>query len=267
MKRIAWLTDVHLEFAHSPEETESFLDSIVATNPDCLLVGGDTSTAPYLAEALLLLEERLGVPIYFVLGNHDFYYGSISHVRNLAENLTSTHRWLRWLTAAGIVELTPQTGLIGHDGWADGRLGKASESQILLSDYSLIDEFKGLSSEGRFRKLNELGDEAADYFRQLLPSALARFPNVLLLTHVPPFREASSHEGKLSDDEYLPHFACKAVGEALAEVMEAHPGCSLTALCGHTHGYGEVTILPNLHVKTGGAEYGRPRLQEIITVT
>jgi hypothetical protein len=48
--------------------------------------------------------------------------------------------------------------------------------------------------------------------------------------------------------------------------MQAHPGCQLTVLCGHTHGEGEATILPNLLVKTGGAEYGKPRLNELIVV-
>jgi predicted phosphohydrolase len=266
MKRIAWLTDIHQEFVHSPREIQDFLDSVAAPKPDCVLVGGDTSTANHLAETLLMLEVRLRVPVYFVLGNHDFYYGSIRQVRHLAEDLTRTHECLRWLPAAGIVELGPQTGLIGHDGWADGRLGKAGESQVMLSDYTLIDEFVGLPAQERFRQLNELGDEAADYLRDVLPPALQLFPNLLLLTHVPPFRESCWHEGHISGDEYLPHFTCKAVGDVLVRAMQASPGCSLTVLCGHTHGEGRVSILPNLHVRTGGAKYGQPRLQEMISV-
>ena len=40
----------------------------------------------------------------------------------------------------------------------------------------------------------------------------------------------------------------------------------LTVLCGHTHGAGEVKILPNLLVKTGGAEYKKPELQNPIFI-
>ena len=266
MKHLAWLTDIHLEFVHSPEESDGVLDSVKAAKPDCVLLGGDTSTATHLADTLLMLEDRLRIPIYFVLGNHDFYYGSISQVRRLANDLTREHARLHWLPAAGVVELTPRTGLLGHDGWGDGRLGKGADSEIYLSDYSVIEEFIGLPAGERFQKLNQLGDEAAKHFRNVLPAALERFPNLILLTHVPPFGESCWYEGHVSGDDYLPHFACKAVGDEILRVAESRPQCLLTVLCGHTHGQGEVSILPNLRVKTGGAEYGQPRLQEIITV-
>lgn len=115
---------------------------------------------------------------------------------------------------------------------------------------------------------NELGDEAARYLKRQLLSAVARFPNLILLTHVPPLKEACWSEGQISDDEFLPHFTCSAVGDVLIATMRAHPECRLTVLCGHTHGEGEATILPNLLVKTGGAdaERGNPHLNKLIIV-
>jgi len=65
--------------------------------------------------------------------------------------------------------------------------------------------------------------------------------------HVPPFRNACWHEGKISDDEYLPHFACKAVGDVLVDVMKKYPEGKLTVLCGHTYSKGVANILPNLY--------------------
>jgi hypothetical protein len=81
----------------------------------------------------------------------------------------------------------------------------------VLNDYYLIEELTGLSRQDRFMQLAKLGDQAAEHFRSFLPEACARFQNLILLTHVPPFREACSHEGRISSDDYLPHFACKAV--------------------------------------------------------
>ncbi|MEA3468158.1 MAG: hypothetical protein U9R57_08050 [Thermodesulfobacteriota bacterium] len=46
--------------------------------------------------------------------------------------------------------------------------------------------------------------------------------------------------------------------------MSAYPDRQMTVLCGHTHSSGQVTILPNLLVKTGGAEYGSPMIQEAL---
>ena len=47
MKRIAWLTDIHLEFL-ARGETFNFIDQVEATNPDLVLIGGDTGTAKNL---------------------------------------------------------------------------------------------------------------------------------------------------------------------------------------------------------------------------
>jgi 3',5'-cyclic-AMP phosphodiesterase len=48
--------------------------------------------------------------------------------------------------------------------------------------------------------------------------------------------------------------------------MESRPNRKLTVLCGHTHGRGEVEILPNLKVLTGGAQYGKPEIQPLLDV-
>ena len=80
---------------------------------------------------------------------------------------------------------------------------------------------------------------------------------------MPPLREACWHEGAISDDQWSPHFTCQAVGTALVEIMRDHPDHRLTVLCGHTHGSGECAPLPNVHVLTGGAEYGRPAVNRL----
>lgn len=264
MKRIAWTTDIHLDFLEDPAQIGAFCQSIGETNPDVVIIGGDIAVAATIEESLLLLAKHLQRPIYFVLGNHDFYKGSIAGVRARVAQLTKRSPWLHWLSQSGVIELTPKTGLIGHDGWADGRLGNRVRSEVMLNDYFLIQEFVGLAPLRRFAKLSELGDEAARYLNRQLLSAITRFQNIILLTHVPPFKEACWFEGQISDDEFLPHFTCSVVGDVLIEIMREHPECRLTVLCGHTHGEGETMILSNLHVKTGGAEYGKPRLNELI---
>jgi hypothetical protein len=176
---------------------------------------------------------------------------------------------LHYLPDSGVVPLTPEACLVGHDGWADGRLGDYAGSDVLLNDYGLIGEFGGFGEEKaeRLARLNALGDEAAAHFRSVLPAALARFRHVVVLTHVPPFKAACWHEGQISDDNWLPHFTCKAVGDVLAGAMGAAPDRRMTVLCGHTHGAGEAQVLPNLRVLTGGAVYGRPVVQRVLEVS
>ena len=87
---------------------------------------------------------------------------------------------------------------------------------------------------------------------------------VIVLTNIPPYKESCWHQGEISDDDWLPHFSCKAVGDVLRECMLVAIDKQMVVLCGHTHSSGECQIMPNLQVKTGDAKYGSPKIQEII---
>jgi hypothetical protein len=162
------------------------------------------------------------------------------------------------------VTLAPDVALVGVDGWADGRFGDYARSPVMLNDYVLIADLAGLSRGARLARLKQLGDEEALRLEGPLAAALERHRRVIVGTHVPPFKEACWHEGRISDDSFLPHFTCRAVGEVLRRAALANPGRKIRVLCGHTHGAGTAEILPNLKVVTGGAEYGEPRVQGVI---
>ena len=263
--RVVWLTDIHLNFI-GQNRIEAFCRDIGSAKPDAVLIGGDIGEAANVGDYLQRLEACLPVPIYFVLGNHDYYGGSLVAVRDEIAALVRQSKRLFWLPSSGVVELTAETGLVGHDGWADARFGDYAGSQVMLNDYLMIAELRGLDRGQRQARLNALGDAAAEHFRVLLPEALSRFRHLLVLTHVPPFRETCWHEGRISNDDYLPHFSCKVVGDVLVEMMQAHPERKMTVLCGHTHSSGEAEILPNLCVRTGAAVYGRPQIQDVLVL-
>ncbi len=262
MPRIGWITDIHLNFLEPPQFTH-WLKSLRAEGLDALLVGGDISEALSVVDWLIRLDEALRVPIYFVLGNHDFYHGGIELVRSRVRQLGRQHPRLCFLTESPPVALTPEIGLVGHDGWADGRVGDYQRSYVMMNDYRLIEELAGWTKLERWSLLKSLGDAAAAHISRVLPEALRRFSSVYLLTHVPPLREACWYEGAISDDEWAPHFTCQAMGDAILSVMRDHPTKRLTVLCGHTHSPGEATPLPNVRILTGAAKYGEPAIPQI----
>lgn len=261
--RFGWATDIHLNFL-SGADLDAFCATLAASPAEAFVITGDIAEAPSFERLLSALGDAVQRPVYFVLGNHDAYRGSIAKARALACSLTASSPWLRYLPAVGVVELAPGTALVGHDGWADARLGNFARSPVVLNDYRLIEELANRDWRMLFAALHRLGDEAAAYIRRALDAALPRYPRVVVATHVPPFREACWHDGKLSDDDWLPHFSCEAVGEVLLDAAKAHPTCALEVLCGHTHGVGVAQIRPNLLVRTGGAKYGKPALQAIL---
>jgi 3',5'-cyclic AMP phosphodiesterase CpdA len=239
---------------------------LAETGADAFVISGDIGEADDVIEYLEAIAEKVRRPVYFVLGNHDFYNGSIAGVREKVRAICAATPNLHYLPDAGVVPLTDDACIVGHDGWGDGRLGDYHASEVMLNDFGLIEEFGGFDEDPseRLAKLHALGDEAAAHFRAVLPDALSRFRHVIAVTHVPPFREACWHAGKVSGDDWLPFFSCKAVGDSLVEAMTAGPDRKMTVLCGHTHGSGEAQILPNLCVQTGGAKYGQPAIQRVI---
>ncbi len=61
-------------------------------------------------------------------------------------------------------------------------------------------------------------------------------------------------------------FSCRAVGDAVLDVMRPAHDVQLTILCGHTHSSGECQPLPNVKVLTGGAHYGEPGIQRMLSL-
>ncbi len=276
MKRLAWLTDIHLNFV-SPDNVAVLVHQVQQGYPDAVFVGGDIGEADSFAGFLRRLVALLDLPIYFVLGNHDFYHGSITEVREAARSLHRDSTQLNWLPDADVIHLTDETTLVGHGGWGDGRIGNFLQSDVLLNDYALIQELRQLHRPDAvspesiltpelLEMLHSLGDEAAEHLREVIPKALEESGHVIVLTHVPPFQEACWHQGQISDKNWAPHFTCQAVGDVLEEFMKLYPNRRMTVLCGHTHSSGQAQILANLEVLTGGAEYGHPRLQQILEV-
>src|ERR1700687_1709725 len=86
--RLGWLTDIHLNFVPSPKRAE-FYAQVRQENLDALLLGGDIGDAHSVTKLLAEVANGLQIPIYFVLGNHDFYGGSIRSVREAVARETS----------------------------------------------------------------------------------------------------------------------------------------------------------------------------------
>lgn len=260
------MTDIHLNFLQ-PQQVNAWLQQLTTHELDALVLTGDIGEAPNLAIYLTQMADYLQIPLYFVLGNHDYYHSSITQLRSLVSQLHRDHEWLHWLPETDCVQLNATTGLIGHGGWGDGSYGDFMRSPIMLNDYLMIQELSGIGPITRLQRLVALGEEAATHLQDALPNALRQYDHVYVAMHVPPFQESVWHNDRTppNDDPHLPHFGCKAAGDALLEIAAAATDKQITVLCGHTHGSGEAQIRANLRVVTGGAEYGHPALQHIYT--
>jgi len=262
--KLAWLSDIHLEFLKRPK-AEAFLDEVREARADGLLLTGDISTAKQIKTHLLILA-RLEIPIYFLLGNHDFYHGSFAWVDATVSDLCALHANLVHLGSGEIIQLSKSTVLIGHRGWADGRAGLGSRTNVCLNDQLLIGDFMGKSPQETFSLLQKLGDDSVAYMQEILPKAFAAADTVIVATHVPPFPECSLFQNAPSDPEHAPHFVNLALGQALLLAAAKFPAKKIHVYCGHTHHIAHYSPLPNLTVQVAGAEYDHPKIAEIIAI-
>ena len=128
------------------------------------MISGDIGHADTSIGFLGALSEIVFCPIYFVLGNHDFYGGSISSVRKSVVEICQNKSNLYWLSDADVFKTSDGKGIIGHDSWADGGYGDYVRSTVELSDFYLIRELKRLSKPGRLFMMRKLTQEAVDHF-------------------------------------------------------------------------------------------------------
>jgi Icc-related predicted phosphoesterase len=259
MKKIMWATDIHLGFADQVN-SDRFIKE--ARSGDALIISGDISNGNDLKHWLMVLSNQISIPIYFVLGNHDYYHRSFDEVHGLVRRLVAKQDNLFWLTELPdkFVEIDEGIAVVGHEGWYDCRNGRLG--RIKMNDFYYIKNFKPLNAPGKISdvlisEFRRLTDEAIKHIEGALEEAFKHYEKVLMVTHVPPFREAAWHKGEISESPFLPLMSSKAMGEMLVRVM-ANINKELVVLCGHTHSPGVAQILPNLKVLTGKGEYHFP---------
>ncbi len=266
--KLAWSTDIHLNFIDSLK-FQSFCKKVKETGADAALVTGDISEGDRIIRHLTDMQNGIGMPLYFVLGNHDFYRSSVHDVRRRVKDMCAANPLLHWLRET-VVELTPNTALVGVDGWADAKRGLPHLGRLGMADWQLIEEYKHAqamySVQTRMQLADQLGKLEAIALQMPLTEAAKKYKRVIIATHIPPFKEATWHMGKHSDDDWLPWFSCIQVGEVLSRVAEEHPTVEFVTYCGHTHGKGVYRHSPNLVIYTGSAAYNKPKVNGVLEV-
>ena len=263
--RLAWTTDLHLNSVPT-QAWEQWIQKISSLDTDGLVITGDISEGDDVVRQLQRIASESNLPVYFILGNHDFYESTFQATRQNVIHACRDSGQLHYLTDLAALQVSTGTYLLGEDGWADGTVGNYDESTIHLNDFERIGDFKACGQFAWKQKLNDLGRESAKRLRAKLDQLPADTHQVLVLTHAPPFREACWYEGKTTDDNWAPFFVAGQVGNALMEFCSLRPDCKVTVLCGHTHHAGIAKMAANLGVYTGAAVPGHPNIEATITV-
>lgn len=254
-QKYLWYTDTHLDKI-APWTKISFIRRIVKEKPQGVFLTGDISNGLLLKFDLALLAKMVDCPIYFVLGNHDYHFSSFDNIHDTVKELCYKYPNLIWMSDSDIVPLTNQVALIGTEGWYDARIGEPAYLKATL-DWMLIKDFKDLPSmSDRIKGFRALAQKSADFISDKLEKCLEQgYKNIYLLTHFPPWKEATRDVGTLMEKFWLPYNVNLTLGTTIEGSMVNYPKRHLTVLSGHTHTDAWIHVSRNIECKVNSAKY------------
>jgi len=256
VQKALWYSDLHLNFL-SEKKLTLFIDSIISRNPDLVWLTGDITTGKKLIEHLELLVNRLPFPIYFIIGNHDYWGSSIEQTHeNIRELVKKYPGRLFWVSDKLSLPFSESTVLIGNEGWYDAMLGWPRHL-VFTWDWFHISNFRALGCCKRITSFQKVAADFTSKMRESLLSALNTHDHVYAMTHIPPWAEATHDVGTFFGWFWLPYNVSVKMGMMFKEVMEQFPNKKLTVLCGHTHSKKSVQISGNINCHVAGADMYR----------
>jgi len=275
---LAWITDIHLDMVGN---LSSRLHSLAAEiiNCDALLITGDISISSTLIQHLSMIEMIIAKPVYFVLGNHDYYGSTFGGVRRNVVDFCNSSSYLRYMNSVSYIKLGERKYLIGHDGWYDAQNGNPYGQSVLMNDWIQITNFNSALRASRGNSVIDkniiielsrmMAQESANNIAKKIKLIIKDSDHIVVMTHVPPFKESFNTSDKyreISSLEIMPWYTSKIMGDTLMSAAKTYPHVKFTVLSGHLHSHYDQDLLNNLTVKVGKAKYGNPQLASLISV-
>lgn len=263
--RLGFATDIHLDHLKDGSERQR-AGREIARGLDALVIGGDISTGPQLKDQLSAFCSGAGIPVHFVLGNHDFWDSPAAEVRAAAAHFPG------YLDDAGVVALTPSTALVGRSGWYDTLSGNPyAPSNVRMADWRKVERLVYVFRTPHLlqAECRAWSTEEAEKARPVLEEAADNYANVIFVTHFPCFEEAIWNEDGQPDVVECgmwPWSLNTTMGRVLLDTVTRHPKVQFTLLSGHTHGGGREQLRDNLLCVSGKARYGHPQLADEFTL-
>ncbi len=206
-------------------------------------------------------------PIYFVLGNHDYHERTFASVHDDLHRLMRRHPNLHWMTERGVISLSEEVALIGTEGWYDARFGNPSLLRYTTDWFRTHDFLAMPDMATRLIAFRNLAAKSALHVEEYLTKALETHKTVYLLTHVPPWPEATRDVGTVLEPFWLPYNTNAILGETIERVMHGRKKRHLTVLAGHTHTQCWVHVARNIECRVNKARYyGQPSCEESLVL-
>lgn len=275
--KLAWATDIHLDCVGNIESSLKTLET-ASRSCDAVILSGDISVGPSITQHLRMLEEALEKPIYFVLGNHDYYFSDIMDTRRRVVDTCKFLSYSRYLNSVPYIKAGNRAAIVGADGWYDGFNGSPERSEFIMNDWLKIKDFQPAIRQMPGRTNLELPTiikisraichASVSHIVKGIKAIADSVDDIVVVTHVPPFVESYRSEKyrDMDPESVIPWYTSRMMGEMLTTAAKTYPNVQFTVLSGHTHSSYEGRILPNLLAYVGKSQYGTPQIAGYIDI-
>lgn len=259
-----WITDPHCNNLF-PWQRYSFMAKLKREEPKGIFLTGDISNGLLLIHDLKMFA-GLGIPCYFVLGNHEYFWSSRVKIHEKVRRLCQEYPLMVWLEEQEEpIRLDDEICIIGAEGWFDGAQGDPKWLNW-KADWWLIKEFRQLSSfKQRLAYARQLAEESCTKVKRRLQKALDQdYKTIYLLSHFPQWLELTRDQGTIMERFWLPYNTNIRLGKTIEEVMDGYKKRRCIALVGHTHSPVYCRVSRNVECQVGEGRYiGVPHSQKI----
>lgn len=257
MKTLAWYTDTHLDRARGLLLSQKLANRINELSVSGVVLTGDISNGSQIEKTLDFLATSVNVPIYFVLGNHDYHGRSLASVNDGVAQVVEKHPNLVWATQ-GVTTISPGVALVGTEGWCDARVGYKWWMRMTF-DHFMIKDYSILRFSDWIKRFHDKAVRGAIILEENLRLALRAHDHAYVLTHFPPWDDSIVHG--MMKRFWTAYDVNHALGDAIDRVMADFPSKRCTVLAGHTH-VPTSWLRGNIECRVGYARSGRPLASE-----
>lgn len=258
-------TDLHLDHLEDDIVKNFFDDTKKIVGNEHLLITGDITSRYKLRTHLAMLNEFNS---HVVLGNHDYWGGSWDECSRIGAEVLGD----KFLDESDPKMINDDTAIVGDSCWYDCRLGRPLESGVFMNDWNFISDYAGITGMYGYVSTSRDGiigisarhaHERNKILLSKMEQAALVCDKLIVLTHFPPWKQASLYQGKQSSSEFIPFYTNASLGWDIIEFAKKHANIKIEVLCGHTHNEADVVILDNLRCRVSHAEYSKPKVREI----
>lgn len=240
--KILWLTDTHVDKL-APESYQELLEFIIASKADGMWLTGDIGDPPHNIEFLKTLFEKFKKPVYFVLGNHDFYAYKIADMRYEVVQLVKTYPLANYLSE------TPGFDIDGHIIFGMDCFANTGQDiiQQMTWDSDHILDLDAPNESHLKAQLNALAEKDA---KRLLKKCQKQIHNrrqkVSILTHVPPSDALKGQFVVKPLQQKRSVFYSPILSEVLHQLASDFPSIQFNVYSGHIHQTQRYQIAENM---------------------